>query len=93
MCVYLDLYGHLTVYSQQVGEWLTPREWYGLNDGPPPCYTVRGIFSSDGRFTVNQYKVYLSGHFYPMVKHFYPDGSGLCQDDDAQIIRARRLTV
>lgn len=49
-CVYLDLYGHLTVYSQQVGEWLTPREWYGLNDRPPPlqvrwlCYTVGGIF-------------------------------------------------
>ena len=39
-----------------------------------------------------EYKVVLSDHLYPMMKHFYPDGSGLFQDDNAPIHRARGVT-
>ena len=35
------------------------------------------------RVTSNQYKVVLSDDLYPMMKHFYPDGSALFQDDNA----------
>lgn len=35
--------------------------------------------------TANQYKAVLSDHLYPVMKHFYPDGSGLFQDDNAYI--------
>ncbi len=34
----------------------------------------------EGRVTADQYKVILSDHLYHLVKHFYPDGSGLFQD-------------
>ena len=30
-----------------------------------------------GRVTVDQYKVVLTDHLYPMMKHFYPDSSGV----------------
>ena len=40
----------------------------------------------------NQYKVVLSDHLYPMMKHFYPDGSGLFQDDNTPIHRAQGIT-
>ena len=40
----------------------------------------------------SEYKVVLSDHFHPMMKHFYPDGSGLFQDDNAPIQRARGVT-
>ncbi len=39
-----------------------------------------------------QYKVVLSDHLHPVMKHFYPDGSGLFQDDNARIHRARGVT-
>ncbi len=45
-----------------------------------------------GRVTANQYKVVLSDHLYPMMKHFYLDGSGLFQDDNAPIHRAGGVT-
>ena len=56
--------------------------WHGL--GP--------LVPLEGRVTANQYKVVLSDHLYPMMKHFYPDGSGLFQDDNAPIHRARGVT-
>lgn len=28
--------------------------------------------------TENQYKVHVTNHIYPVMKHFYPDWSGLC---------------
>lgn len=31
-------------------------------------------------------------HIYPVMKHFYPDGRGLLQDDPTFTHRARRLT-
>ncbi len=31
----------------------------------------------EGRLTANQYKAVLTDHLYPVMKHFYPDGSGL----------------
>ena len=37
-------------------------------------------------------KVVLCDHLYPMMKHFYPDGSGLLQDDNVSIHRARGVT-
>ena len=46
----------------------------------------------EGRVTANQYKVVLSHHLYPMMRHFYPDESGLFQDDNAPIQRARGVT-
>ncbi len=45
-----------------------------------------------GRVTANQYKVVLSDRLYPVMKHFYPDESGLLQDDNAPIDRARGVT-
>ncbi len=56
--------------------------WHGL--GP--------LVPLEGRVTANQYKVVLSDHLYPMMKHFYPDGSGLFQDDNAPVHRARGVT-
>ena len=46
----------------------------------------------EGRVTANQYKVVLCHHLYAMMKHFYPDGSGLFQDDNAPIHRTRGVT-
>ena len=40
--------------------------WHGL--GPLPL---------EGRVITNLYKVALCDHLYPMMKHFYPDMSGL----------------
>ncbi len=45
--------------------------WHGL--GP--------LIPLEGRVTANQYEVVLSDHLYPVMKHFYPDASGLFQDD------------
>ena len=57
--------------------------WHGL--GP--------LVPLEGRVTANQYKVVVSDQLYPMMKHFYPDGSGLFQDDNASIVhRARGVT-
>ena len=53
--------------------------WHGL--GP--------LVPLEGRVTA---KVVLSDHLYPMMKHFYPDGTGLFQDDNAPIHRARGVT-
>ncbi len=52
------------------------------------CYAVGGILLAGVgplvplgvRVTANQYKV---DHLNPMMKHFYPDRSGLFQDDNA----------
>ncbi len=44
------------------------------------------------RVTANQYNVVLSDHLHPMMKHFYPDGSGVFQDDNVPIHRARGVT-
>lgn len=51
--------------------------WHGL--GP--------LVTLEGRVTANQHKVVLTHHLYPVMKHFYPDGSGLFQDDNAHIHR------
>ena len=64
------------------------------------CYAVGGILLHglgplvplEGRVTANQYKVVLSDHLYPMMKHFYPDGSGLFQDANDPIHRERGVT-
>ncbi len=56
--------------------------WHGL--GP--------LVPLQGRVTANQYKVVLSDHLHPMMKHLYPDGSGLFQDDNAPIHRAGGVT-
>lgn len=42
--------------------------------------------------TQNQDKALLSDHFYPIVKHFYPNGSGLFQDDPTLLHSAREFT-
>ena len=46
--------------------------WLGL--GP--------LFPHEGGVHSNLYKAVLSDHLYPMMKHFYPDGKGLFQDDN-----------
>ncbi len=57
------------------------------------CWHVLGpLVPLEGRATANQYKVVLSDHLYPMMKHFYPDGSGLFQDDDAPTYKAWGVT-
>ncbi len=91
----------------QVHVWRTPREWYRSECWTPTargsggsvmlweafCWHGLGsLVPLEGRVTANQYKVVLSDHLYPMMKHFYPDGSGLFQDDSAPIHRARGLT-
>ncbi len=45
-----------------------------------------------GRVDANQHKVVLSYRLYPMMKYFYPDGSGLFQGDHTCIHSARGLT-
>lgn len=37
----------------------------------------------EGRVIANQYKVLMSDHLYPVMKHLNPDGNGLFQDDSA----------
>ncbi len=46
-----------------------------------------------GRVDANQQKNVLSDHVYPVMKHFYPDGSGLFQDNNAPVHRARGVTT
>ena len=48
------------------------------------------VFSMAGwvRVTANQYKVTLTDHLYPMMKHFYSDGRGLFQYGNALIYMA-----
>jgi len=54
----------LDPYSEEI-RWLCYAFcWHGL--GP--------LVPLKGRVTANQYKVVLSHHLYPMMKHFYPDG-------------------
>lgn len=57
--------------------------WYGW--GPLDPLAVR--------VTANHYNVVLSDHFYMIMKHFDPDGSGVFQDDSASIHRAQGVTV
>ena len=47
--------------------------WHGLGPRVP----------IEGRLSANQCKVFLSNQFYPVIKPYYPDGSGLFQDDSA----------
>jgi hypothetical protein len=47
---------------------------------------------SEGKENANKYTAILSDCFQPMVKHFYPDGSGLFQDDNVPTHRARVVT-
>ena len=42
--------------------------------------------------TANQYEAVLNHHLYPLMKHFYPDGSDLFQNDNASIHMARGVT-
>ena len=47
----------------------------------------------EGRVTnpnPNQYKVIVNDHLYPVMKHFYPDGIGLFQDDNSPSIGHKR---
>ncbi len=41
------------------------------------------VWVSEGSLQIS--KVVLSDHLYPMMKHFYPDGSGPFQNDNAPI--------
>ena len=50
------------------------------------------LVSLEGRVTANQYKVVLSDHLYPIIKHFYADRGGLLKDENAPIHRARGVT-
>lgn len=56
--------------------------WHGL--GP--------LVPLEGEVTANEYTVILSDHLYPMMRHFYPDGSGLFQDDNAPLHRSQEVT-
>lgn len=42
--------------------------------------------------TTNQYNFFLSDSIHPMMKHFYPDGRGVFQDDPAHINRLQEIT-
>lgn len=41
------------------------------------------LFGSTCRIMANQYETLLTDHFQPMIKHFYPVGNSLFQDDSA----------
>ncbi len=89
--------------SRQVHVWSTPRKQYRPECLTPVvrgfcgsvmlwgafCWHGLGsLVPLEGRVTADQYKVVLSDHLYPVMKHFYPDGSGLFKDDNAPIHRA-----
>lgn len=93
-----ELYFIIFSTSGRVHVWCTLREWYRpqrltpTGRGPSGSIILWGEFSChglgqlvplQGRVTANQYKVISSDHLYPMIKYFYPDGSGLLQDDNA----------
>ena len=78
--------------SERVPVWRTPREQVGSDcltptvRGSGGSVMLWGAFCRHGldpfiplagRVTANQYKVVLSDHPCPKMKHFYPDGSGL----------------
>lgn len=46
---------------------------------------------SAGSVTANSCKVLLTDHFYHLIKHFYPDKSGLFPDDPAPIHRVQDI--
>lgn len=48
-----------------------------------PWYGLAPLVLLDGKLTANQYKVILTDQLYPMMKHFYPIGRGLFQEDSA----------
>ena len=59
------------------------------------CYAVGGILLAcsksiyllRGKGLCESIQNVLSDHLYPVMKHFYSDGSGLLSDDDASIQR------
>lgn len=53
------------------------------------CHGLGPLVPSEERVTANQYRVSLSDHLYPVMKHVQPDGSGLFQDDGVPVRRAR----
>ena len=46
----------------------------------------------EGRVIAIPYKIVLRNDFNPMMRHFYPDGSSLFQDDNAPIHRTVGVT-
>lgn len=74
--------------SGRVNEWQSPKERYRPE---PPMPTEGGSVVMWGAFcwhglgavTENQHRVVLNDHLRPLRKHFYPDGGGLLQVDDA----------
>lgn len=50
------------------------------------------LSSMKKKVTANQYKVILSYHLYPVIRHLCLDGSGVFQVDSSPIYRARGLT-
>ncbi len=63
------------------------------------CHVVGGILlawlGSTCAFRAKdhcKYEVVLSDHLYAMMKHFYPNGRGLFQDDSALVHRAQGVT-
>lgn len=55
---------------------------FDLNTGVKalaPCASL------EGRIISNQYKVHLSNRLYSVMKHFYIDGTDLCQDNSSSL--------
>ena len=55
------------------------------------CHGLGPLVPLEGRVTANQWKI-LSDHLHPMLKHFYADGTGVLEDDNAPICRAWGVT-
>ena len=53
--------------------------WHGLG----------AVIPLEGKVNANYYLMAMSDHLHPMLQHFFPAGSGVSQDDNAPIHRAR----
>lgn len=49
------------------------------------CIHMHTLVALERRVTSDQYDILLTDQFYPVLKHFCPDGSGLFQDDNTPL--------
>lgn len=55
-------------------------------------HALSPLVTSGGRVTADQFEVVLSDHLYSVMKHFHPNGSGVFQDVNSGVHRARGVT-
>lgn len=68
-----------------------PRPCQQSNAMQWPLFTLRGLsLESKASLEIKQPKSWFA--LYPFMEHFYPEGSGLFQDGNAPVQRARGVT-